>query len=1028
MRFYSGAWGKSYEVSKESAADSITAQATRPLDFPALVRQAYEDGARLFIELGPQASATRMIDKILGPLPHTARSACMRGCDEVSTVLRLLAQLIAERIPVDLEALYGLPSFAADHQEPAPPRPRVTVPLGMPAPKPITWRPKSKTAAPAMTLVAPSLADAFPSAVSPVPTKTLRTAVAAPTALQKQLLAAHEAGIRAHETFLRLSQNFAQAQLKNIGVQNALMQGGGRGHLPPAYQPANEGGPDTPRGVGTTFMDRDECMEFAIGSIGKALGPLFAGADSYPTRVRLPDEPLMLVDRIVSVTGDPRSMKSGGVVTEHDVKAGAWYLDCGRIPTCIAVEAGQADLFLSGYLGIDFETKGLRAYRLLDAEVTFHRGLPGPGDVIRYDIKIDRFARHGDVWLFFFNYESTVNGQPLLSMRKGCAGFFTAEELAAGKGVVFKPEELARQPGRKPADWTPLVPDFGREICSDEQVRALRRGDLAGCFGPAFAGLPLREPVGLPSGKMELVDRVVELDPKGGRYGLGLIKGEADIRPDDWHLVCHFKDDNVMPGTLMYECCLHTLRILLMRQGWVGEKSKIWYEPVAGVTSGLHCRGQVTAHTKKVHYEVAVKELGFDPAPFAIADALMYADNKPIVRITDMCVRMGGTDKADLVRIWNERRSFAAAPPAPPQEGALVPLFDADSILAFAVGKPSEAFGEPYKIFDSGRVIARLPGPPYQVLDRITRIEGCEAFRLAAGGVVDAEYDVPKDAWYFKANGQPAMPFGVLLEVALQPCGWLAAYVGSALSSQTDLSFRNLGGTATQYEEIGPDAGTLLTTVKMTKNVQSAGMLIQDYEMTVRRGGVLIYEGLTEFGFFSKKALSEQVGVRGASPYAPSQAELARSVFPALWQSGMPEKMLMMVDAVDCYVPDGGPKGLGFIRGTKKVDTSEWFFKAHFYQDPVSPGSLGLESFIQLMKIAALERWKGVSGRFESMALGQKHSWLYRGQVIPSNRLVTVEACVTAVDDSHRLIKADGFLKVDGLVIYKMTDFGLRLV
>ena len=26
-----------------------------------------------------------------------------------------------------------------------------------------------------------------------------------------------------------------------------------------------------------------------------------------------------------------------------------------------------------------------------------------------------------------------------------------------------------------------------------------------------------------------------------------------------------------MPGTLMYECCLHTLRVFLLRLGWVGE-------------------------------------------------------------------------------------------------------------------------------------------------------------------------------------------------------------------------------------------------------------------------------------------------------------------------------------------------------------------------------------------------------------------------------------------------------------------------
>ena len=62
------------------------------------------------------------------------------------------------------------------------------------------------------------------------------------------------------------------------------------------------------------------------------------------------------------------------------------------------------------------------------------------------------------------------------------------------------------------------------------------------------------------------------LDPAGGRYGLGFIRAEADIDPDDWFMTCHFVDDRVMPGTLMYECCLHTLRIYLMRMGWVGER------------------------------------------------------------------------------------------------------------------------------------------------------------------------------------------------------------------------------------------------------------------------------------------------------------------------------------------------------------------------------------------------------------------------------------------------------------------------
>ena len=62
------------------------------------------------------------------------------------------------------------------------------------------------------------------------------------------------------------------------------------------------------------------------------------------------------------------------------------------------------------------------------------------------------------------------------------------------------------------------------------------------------------------------------------------------------------------------------------------------------------------------------------------------------------------------------------------------------------------------------------------------------------------------------------------------------------------------------------------------------------------------------------------------------------------------------------------------------------------------------------------------------MALGQQHSWMYRGQVIPSNEIVTVEASIEAVDDEERCIRGSGWLMVDGRVIYKMSDFALRAV
>ena len=62
---------------------------------------------------------------------------------------------------------------------------------------------------------------------------------------------------------------------------------------------------------------------------------------------------------------------------------------------------------------------------------------------------------------------------------------------------------------------------------------------------------------------------------------------------------------------------------------------------------------------------------------------------------------------------------------------------------------------------------------------------------------------------------------------------------------------------------------------------------------------------------------------------------------------------------------------------------------------------------------------------WQTPALGSPHSWSYRGQVLPTDREVTVILEVTAADDSARRLTANGFLTVDSRVIYQMTDFTL---
>jgi len=112
IRFYSCALARSCTPTDESAAASILDQAISGFNFTTLIKQAYQDGIRIFLEMGPHASCTGMITRILDQKPHLAVSACVRGEDDYLSVVKFLGTLIAERVWVDLEKLYGNPAYA----------------------------------------------------------------------------------------------------------------------------------------------------------------------------------------------------------------------------------------------------------------------------------------------------------------------------------------------------------------------------------------------------------------------------------------------------------------------------------------------------------------------------------------------------------------------------------------------------------------------------------------------------------------------------------------------------------------------------------------------------------------------------------------------------------------------------------------------------------------------------------------------------------------------------------------------------
>jgi 3-hydroxymyristoyl/3-hydroxydecanoyl-(acyl carrier protein) dehydratase len=205
-----------------------------------------------------------------------------------------------------------------------------------------------------------------------------------------------------------------------------------------------------------------------------------------------------------------------------------------------------------------------------------------------------------------------------------------------------------------------------------------------------------------------------------------------------------------------------------------------------------------------------------------------------------------------------------------------------------------------------------------------------------------------------------------------------------------------------------------------------------------------VFEVHTSFGIFPAAALAEQAGVKVTPAEqvriaAPSGVDIDLKARPARFFEGpggaprLAGPMLLMLDRITALDPHGGPKGLGWARAEKLIDPAEWFFKAHFFQDPVQPGSLGLEGLLQLLQVVMIERGlgEGLEGaRFEPIEIGRQLTWKYRGQVFPESTRTTMEIEIEEIgrDERGPCARAQGWLWVDGARVYHAIDLGMRIV
>jgi len=249
------------------------------------------------------------------------------------------------------------------------------------------------------------------------------------------------------------------------------------------------------------------------------------------------------------------------------------------------------------------------------------------------------------------------------------------------------------------------------------------------------------------------------------------------------------------------------------------------------------------------------------------------------------------------------------------------------------------------------------------------------------------------------------------------------------------LRFRNLDGRGVVHHDVLPGSGPLSTKVTLTRSSQFGSISIMHFTTICHQGSQLVSEFETSFGFFTEQALADQVGVPtddAARTERGRASDVQWNLRDATFQSG-PGPMLRMVDSVTGFWPTGGKAGKGRIRAEQKIDPANWYFKAHFFQDPVQPGSLGLQAMLNVLQYFMLQSDQLASvpnPQFESVRLGDELKWKYRGQVVPTTDRVTVELDILefGYDDRGLYAIAEGFLWADNIRIYQSERFGLRAV
>ena len=742
------------DLDPDRVARDIAVTLRETVDFPRLIRRAYDDGFRCFVEVGPSSTCTRWIHETLGDAPHLSVPVDRRGARGATGIARLVARLAAHGVPVDLTPFrprtaptrrpLGLRTFPVGGSPVAPLVAEAAAPVlaGIPRTPPAPEREDNGAESlPAAGASAPAPVAVRPGAAPPVPADERTRAMPAPAGAGGALAAAVPGGAGVPPTAPVPGAAEVTLAAPVSGATEA-----------PSPTPAPAAGPGASTGPGSSAAEPSPPspspapVPARAGLAGPARDlpaprPTATEWDTaMPTRPAGPPVPALALERDPITMLPAEAVRTSPPPPEAPAPAPA---PAESTPPTEPVPSPRPPADAPDTPAVPPRPAVFGAPLPVPPKPARGSGERESTLALVRSLRAEILEAHREV----------LDGQRALR-----------DELLA---VLSAPAATAPPPQPSEPPAPPRAPKPQGVVWDERDLLEFATGKIGNVFGPRYARIDgYARRVRLPAPPYLFATRVTRLDAEPGEFRPSFIRTEYDVPEDAWYAV----DGQVPPAVTIEAGQCDLLLISYLGADFTNRGRRVYRL----LDSTLSFVGDLPRTGQTLRYDIWIDQFvrqGDTLLFFFHYDC--YADGELILKLTNACAGFFTDEELEASPGLVRGRAAPAQAPAekrsfkPPARTGRTSLTTAD-LDALAEGRIADVFGEGHRQPPGCNSSLRLPDGRLRMADEVTLLDRTGGPHGL--GRIEAVKRLDPDGWYFTSHfpDDPVLAGSLVAEGAVQ--------------------------------------------------------------------------------------------------------------------------------------------------------------------------------------------------------------------------------------------------------------------